>query len=244
MPLLGVNIDHVATLRQARRVNVPDIQAAAEAAIAGGADNITVHLREDRRHIQDHDVAQLRKNLKVRLNLEMAVTEEMIRVARLVIPHNVCLVPEQRQELTTESGLDVQAQVSRLRSATKKIKSKGIIVSLFVDPDPVQIQAAKQAGADAVEIHTGAYANAKDAVGRALELERIQSAAQLARDLGLILNAGHGLNYENVRSIAQISGMNELNIGFSILARAVFVGLEPAVREMKKLINGPAAREE
>lgn len=238
MVLLGVNIDHVATLRQARRADVPDVLAAARAAVAGGADSLTVHLREDRRHIQDRDVAGLRKDLKVRLNLEMAATDEMVRIARVVRPHSVCLVPEKREELTTEGGLDAHGQISRLRAVCEKVKAKGIVVSFFVDPDPVQVHAAKEAGAVAVELHTGAYANAAESGAQNAELDKIRRAAESARELGLVLNAGHGLDYDNVAAVARIPGMNELNIGFSIVARAVFVGLEQAVREMKQSIKG------
>ncbi len=236
MPLLGVNIDHVATVRQARRGQVPDILDAALAAVAGGADSLTVHLREDRRHIQDRDVSALRKALDVRLNLEMAATEEMLRIARVIHPHSVCLVPEKRQELTTEGGLDVRGQSARLKNFVQKLKSKGILVSLFVDPEAAQIAAARDAGADAVELHTGRYANAKSAAQIA-ELKKLQQAAETARSLGLVLNAGHGLDYANVRHVAQIPGIKELNIGFSIVARALFVGLEAAVREMKALVS-------
>jgi pyridoxine 5-phosphate synthase len=236
MPLLGVNIDHVATLRQARRLTVPDVLAAAQAAEAGGADSITVHLREDRRHIQDRDVAHLRRAIKTRLNLEMAPTADMVRIARLIRPHSVCLVPEKRQELTTEGGLDAAGQVDRLKEVADRVKAKGIVVSLFVDPDPAQVQAAKQAGADAVELHTGAYAGAKDPQAQAAELAKLSKAAETAVGLGLILNAGHGLGYDNVQPVAQIPGLHELNIGFLIIARAVFVGLTQAVREMKALV--------
>jgi pyridoxine 5-phosphate synthase len=236
MPLLGVNIDHVATVRQARRADAPDVLKAAAAAVSGGADSITVHLREDRRHIQDADVAHLRKALKVRLNLEMAATEEMVRIARVVTPHSVCLVPEKRQELTTEGGLDAKGQLARLRGAAHKLKGKGITVSFFVDPDPAQVRAAKEAGADAVELHTGAYANAKGPA-RTAELKKLQTAAEAALQVSLTVNAGHGLDYQNTPQVAQIPKLNELNIGFSIVARALFVGLEQAVREMKALVK-------
>ncbi len=236
MPLLGINIDHVATIREARRGDIPDVMNAAHAAVAGGADSITVHLREDRRHIQDKDVAGLRKILKVRLNLEMAPTEEMIRIVRVIRPASVCLVPEKRQELTTEGGLNVHGQMSRMREVCQKIKSKGIMVSLFVDPKTNQIQSAKDVGADAVEIHTGNYAEAKGDA-QAEELKKIHQAADAAVQLGLKLNAGHGLDYKNVQPVAHITGMHELNIGFSVIARSVFVGLEQAVREMKKLVE-------
>ncbi len=230
-----MNIDHVATVRQARRATVPDVAAAARAALAAGADSITVHLREDRRHIQDTDVSRLSKETGLRLNLEMAATEEMVRIARVVHPHSVCLVPEKRQELTTEGGLDVTGQMARVRGVCQKIAAKGIKVSLFINADPAQVSAAKDAGADQVEIHTGAYADASGAV-RSMELKKVLDACALARRLGLVVNAGHGLDYENVGPIARVDGMNELNIGFSIVARALFVGLESAVREMKALV--------
>jgi len=240
MPLLGVNIDHVATVRQARRAAVPDIVAAALAAEAGGADSVTVHLREDRRHIQDQDVAALKKALKTRLNLEMAATAEMVRIARVVRPHSVCLVPEKREELTTEGGLSVAENLAKVKDATAKIKAKGILVSHFVDPDPAQVQAAKAAGADIVELHTGAYAGSPDPTALVTNLKALQRAAESARSLGLVVNAGHGLDYQNVRPVAQIPGVHELNIGFSIVARAVFIGVEPAVREMKTLVGKSA----
>ncbi len=234
--LLGVNIDHVATVRQARRAAAPDVLAAARAALAAGADSITVHLREDRRHIQDADVSRLSKVAGLRLNLEMAPTEEMVRIARVVHPESVCVVPEKRQELTTEGGLDVAGQMARVRGVCQKIAAKGINVSLFINPDPAQVAAAKDAGADRVEIHTGAYAAAAGAA-RAVELKKVSEAGALARRLGLVVNAGHGLDFENVGPIARLEGMNELNIGFSIIARAMFVGIETAVREMKALVS-------
>jgi pyridoxine 5-phosphate synthase len=237
MALLGVNIDHVATVRQARRAVVPDVVAAARVALSAGADSITVHLREDRRHIQDMDVAHLTKMSGLRLNLEMAATTEMVRIARVSHPHSVCVVPENRHELTTEGGLDVVGQMSRVRGACQKISAKGIRVSLFIDADPAQVMAAKDAGADMVEIHTGAYADASG-VARMVELKKIQEASSVARRLGLVVNAGHGLDYKNVAPIAEIEGMNELNIGFSIIARALFVGLESAVHEMKSAMSG------
>lgn len=235
--LLGVNIDHVATVRQARRARVPDMEAAARAVLAGGADSITVHLREDRRHIQDQDVSRLSKMAGLRLNLEMAATEEMVRIARVTRPDSVCLVPEHRQELTTEGGLDVVGQMARIRGVCRKISSKGINVSLFIGADPDQVSAAKDAGADSVEIHTGAYADASGST-KPSELKKISEASALARRLGLGVNAGHGLDYENVGPIAKLEGMHELNIGFSIIGRALFVGLESAVREMKTRIAG------
>jgi pyridoxine 5-phosphate synthase len=243
MALLGVNIDHVATLRQARRARSPDVTAAARAARDGGADSITVHLREDRRHIQDKDVAMVRKEPGLRLNLEMAATDEMVRIARVIRPDSVCLVPEKRQELTTEGGLNVARGLVRLRETTRRLRSAGIAVSLFIDPDEEQVRAAKDAGAEWVELHTGRYANAKPPE-RAGELAKIRSAGAAALGLGLGLNAGHGLDYDNVGPVAGIDGLRELNIGFSIVARAVFVGLETAVREMKSLVSAvaPAGR--
>jgi pyridoxine 5-phosphate synthase len=233
MVLLGVNIDHVATVRQARRGDVPSVVEAALAAVKGGADSITAHLREDRRHIQDADVAALKRALKVRLNLEMAPTEEMVRVARVVRPASVCLVPERRQELTTEGGLDVLSHLKRFKSVTEKIKTKGILVSYFIDPEPALVEAAKAAGADAVELHTGAYSRAASPDAQHDELKKIQAAAARARELGLTLNAGHGLDYDNVGPVAHVAEVNELNIGFSIIGRALFVGLEQAVKEMR-----------
>jgi pyridoxine 5-phosphate synthase len=236
MVFLGVNIDHVATLRQARRVAYPDILEAARAAERGGADGITVHLREDRRHIQDRDVDLLRAHVKSKLNLEMAAIPEMVEKARRVRPEDVCLVPERRQELTTEGGLDVAGQEKSLRGVVEQLKDAGIRVSLFIDPEERQVECAARLRAGVIEIHTGAYA---EAAGdrQAAELRRIQAAAAQARGLGLIVNAGHGLTLENVAPIAAIGGMNELNIGHSIIADAVFVGLEAAVRRMKERIR-------
>ncbi len=233
---LGVNIDHVATLRQARRVHYPDPVHAALLAEQSGADSITLHLREDRRHIQDRDVLLMRQVLETRMNLEMALTEEMIRIAREVKPQDCCLVPESRREVTTEGGLDVAAQLARVGDACKALGASGIRVSLFIDPDAFQVEAAQRAGAPVVELHTGAYA---EAVGgaRAIELERVRSAAQHAASLGLTVNAGHGLNYHNVQPIAAIREIVELNIGHSIVARAVFDGLSKAVRDMKELMR-------
>jgi pyridoxine 5-phosphate synthase len=238
MPLLGVNIDHVATVRQARNARIPDLVEAAQAAVRGGADSVTVHLREDRRHVQDADVAALRRALKVRLNLEMAAVEEMVRVARLVRPASVCLVPERRRELTTEGGLDVEGQMKKLQGAAEKIRSKGIVVSFFVDPTLENIEGAKAAGADAVELHTGAYSRAESADAQFEELKKLQMAAARAKELNLVVNAGHGLDLSNAGPVARIVGMNELNIGFSIIARALFTGLEQAVKEMKSVVGG------
>ena len=232
---LGVNIDHVATLRQARRIDYPDPMHAALVAEQSGADSITLHLREDRRHIQDRDVTLMRQLLKTRMNLEMAVTEEMIRIAGEVKPQDCCLVPESRQEITTEGGLDVAGQVARIGDACKALAAAGIRVSLFIDPDAGQIEAAARAGAPVVELHTGSYAEASGRA-RAIELERVRSAAKHAESLGITVNAGHGLNYHNVAPIAAIREIVELNIGLSIVARAVFDGLAKAVHDMKQLM--------
>jgi pyridoxine 5-phosphate synthase len=233
---LGVNIDHVATLRQARRVAYPDPIHAALLAEQSGADSITLHLREDRRHIQDRDVTLMRQLLKTRMNLEMAVTEEMIRIAQSVLPQDCCLVPESRQEITTEGGLDVAGQMSRLTQACKALGGSGIRVSLFIDPDTAQIEAAQRAGAPVIELHTGTYANASGGA-QAREFERVRAAAKLAASLGLTVNAGHGLHYHNVQPIAAITEIVELNIGHAIIARALFDGLPKAVRDMKELMR-------
>jgi pyridoxine 5-phosphate synthase len=238
MILLGVNIDHVATLRQARGTRYPSPVEAGIAAEAAGADYITLHLREDRRHIQDHDVEELRGLLKTRMNLESAVTPEMIGFARRVKPHDVCLVPERRAELTTEGGLEVARNFERVAQACRDLQGAGIRVSLFIDAEPAQIDAAREAGAPVIELHTGRYAEAP-AAERAGELEKLRAAAAYATGKGLHVNAGHGLNYENVRPITQLPGIRELNIGHAIVAHAVFVGLPQAVREMKALINPP-----
>jgi pyridoxine 5-phosphate synthase len=233
---LGVNIDHVATLRQARRVDYPDPIHAALLAEQSGADSITLHLREDRRHIQDRDVTLMRQLLQTRMNLEMAVTDEMIRIASGAKPQDCCLVPESRQEVTTEGGLDVAGQMARVGSACAALASAGIRVSLFIDPDPAQVEAAVRAGAPVVELHTGTYANATGPA-LALELERVRSAARLAASLGLTVNAGHGLHYHNVGPIAAILEVVELNIGHAIIARALFDGLPKAVGDMKALMR-------
>ena len=237
---LGVNIDHVATLRQARRGRYPDPVHAALAAEMAGADSITLHLREDRRHIQIQDVRTARDLLKTHMNLEMAVTDEMLDIARVVRPSDCCLVPERRQEITTEGGLDVRGQVQRIKEATSVLLGQGIRVALFIDPDPPQIEAAAQTGAPCVELHTGAYA---DSTGsrQATELERLHAGARLAASLGLVVHAGHGLHYHNVQPVAAIREIVELNIGHAIIARAVFDGLTVAVRDMKALMV--AARE-
>jgi pyridoxine 5-phosphate synthase len=232
---LGVNIDHIATLRQARGTDYPDPVAAALIAERAGADSITVHLREDRRHIQDRDVEALRGALRTRLNLEMAVTEGMLGIAARIRPSDCCLVPEKREELTTEGGLDVPAQPERIAAACAQLRAAGIRVSLFIDPDPRQVEAAVAAGAPAIEIHTGAYADADDA-NRAAEFDRIASAAAHAKELGLLVHAGHGLHYGNVQPIAELAEITELNIGHSIVSRAVFDGIGAAVQEMKRLM--------
>lgn len=236
MTLLGVNIDHVATLRQARGTSYPSPVEAAVAAEDAGADYITLHLREDRRHIQDGDVLQLRKVLRTRMNLESAVTPEMIEFATTVKPHDVCLVPERRAEVTTEGGLDVAGHLEHVTRACRMLVRSGIRVALFVDPDVKQIDAALAAGVPVIELHTGKYADARtpDAVAR--ELEQIQRAARYAREKGLHVNAGHGLNYDNVRPVAAIPEIRELNIGHAIVARAVLVGMGNAVRDMKSLV--------
>jgi pyridoxine 5-phosphate synthase len=235
MVRLGVNIDHVATVRQARLAEEPDPVHAAVLAELGGADQITVHLREDRRHINDRDLRILRETVKTRLNLEMACTEEMIAIALETVPDMVTLVPEKRQELTTEGGLNVKGNFDTVSDAVRTLKSAGIFVSLFVDADNAQIDACAETGADAVEIHTGAYADSRGAKQRE-ELSRIVNAGQRCREQGLILNSGHGLNYQNIGEIVAIPGMNEVNIGHSIIARAVYIGLKDAVSEMKNTI--------
>jgi pyridoxine 5-phosphate synthase len=234
--LLGVNIDHVATLRQARRGRYPDPVHAALAAEVAGADSITLHLREDRRHIQEADVRALRGLLQTRMNLEMAVTDELLAIAAELRPADCCLVPERRQEITTEGGLDVCAQPARIRDAAERLRQAGVRVALFIDPDPRQIEAAAQAGAPVVELHTGAYAEASGARA-ATELERLRAGAKLAAGLGLEVHAGHGLNYHNVQPVAAVREIVELNIGHALIAHAVFVGLPSAVREMKVLMR-------
>jgi pyridoxine 5-phosphate synthase len=232
---LGVNVDHVATLRQARRTTYPDPLFAALIAEQAGADSITIHLREDRRHIQDRDVRMCKEALQTRLNLEMAATEEMVRIAREVRPADVCLVPEKRTEVTTEGGLDVLGQQDSLKEVCARLKDAGIRVSLFIDPEPEQLEAAVRVGAPVVELHTGAYADAQGE-HRAKELSRIESAARHASALGLTVHAGHGLHYHNVQPIAAIPEIVELNIGHSIVARALIDGMAAAVKEMKRLM--------
>ena len=233
---LGVNVDHVATVRQARRVEVPDPAEAALLAEKAGADGITVHLREDRRHIQERDVELMRQRLRTKLNLEMAVTPAMVAFAEKLRPDDACFVPEKREELTTEGGLDVLGNKQKVLEAIRQLRDCGIRVSLFVDPERSQIESSKAVGADAVEIHTGKYCNATP-THRQREREAIATAAALARNLGLEVHGGHGLDYENVTSIATIPEIVELNIGHSIIARAVIVGIEQAVREMKQLLK-------
>ena len=233
---LGVNVDHVATVRQARRAEVPDPVAAALLAEKAGADGITVHLREDRRHVQERDVERLREQAATKINLEMAVTPAMVAYAEKIRPHDACFVPEKREELTTEGGLDVVAHKIKMKDAVKKLQDRGIHVSLFIDPMQTQIETAKEVGADAIEIHTGAYCNVAMAA-RQRELAAIADAAALARRLGLEVHAGHGLDYGNVLPIAKIPEIVELNIGHSIIARAVIVGISQAVTEMKDLLN-------
>lgn len=233
---LGVNVDHIATLREARKIAEPDPVNAALIAEMAGADSIIMHLREDRRHIQDKDLELARKLIKTKLNLEMAPTQEMVKIALDVRPHTSTLVPERREELTTEGGLDVLSQVEHLRKVIKLLQDAGIRVSLFIDPDPDQIKAAHRLGADAVEIHTGRYAEARNEEERIKKLEEVEESAKFASKLRLFVAAGHGLNYVNVKDIAKIEEIEELNIGHSIIGRAVFVGIENAVKEMKEII--------
>ncbi|UCE89427.1 MAG: pyridoxine 5'-phosphate synthase [Pseudomonadota bacterium] len=235
--LLGVNIDHVATLRQARGTRYPEPLQAALLAEQGGADAITLHLREDRRHIQDRDVAMLRDAIQTRMNLEMAVTEEMLSIAEDTGPDDCCLVPERREELTTEGGLDVAGQAERVARACTRLAGAGIRVSLFIDADAEQIRAAHACGAPVIEIHTGHYASAPDAATRQREYERLVKGVELGQELGLHVNAGHGLDYHNVGPIAALAAVRELNIGHAIIARSVFTGIEAAVGEMRRLMR-------
>jgi pyridoxine 5-phosphate synthase len=237
MILLGVNIDHVATLRQARGTEYPSPLDAALMAEEAGADYITLHLREDRRHIQDRDVAVMRKALRTRMNLEAALTPEMIAFALRIRPHDVCLVPERRAELTTEGGLDAAGGLRRIERACRELGRAGVRVSLFIDAAKRQIDAALKAGAPIVELHTGRYAEARGSRGRTSAIDRIRAAAEYADRNGLQVNAGHGLNYANVRDIAAIPQIRELNIGHAIIARSVFTGIAQAVREMKALME-------
>jgi pyridoxine 5-phosphate synthase len=238
--LLGVNIDHVATVREARKTNEPDPVWAATLAELGGADAITIHLREDRRHIQDRDLRVLTESVAVPINLELACADDVIAIACEATPYQATLVPERREEVTTEGGLDVIGARDKVMNAIRQLKDAGIIVSLFLDPDLAQLEAAAKLGADAVELHTGAYAHATikhHAQGTQAALETLMSAGEQVRAAGLTLNAGHGLTYRNVKPVAAIPEMHELNIGHSIIARAIMVGLEQAVRDMKRLIS-------
>ncbi|MCS6866037.1 MAG: pyridoxine 5'-phosphate synthase [Gemmataceae bacterium] len=234
---LGVNIDHVATVRQARRAHEPDPVAAAILATLGGADGITIHLREDRRHIQDRDVFRLRETVTTRLNLEMATAEDILAMAVQVKPDEATLVPEKRQELTTEGGLDLLANTATVRAAVQRLHDAGIAVALFIDPEPAQIEAAKALQADAIELQTASYSEARGAAAIAHEWEKLRAATAFALGLGLHVHMGHGLNYTNVIPIVRIPGVEELNIGHSIVSRAVLVGMERAVREMKQLLQ-------
>ena len=237
MARLGVNIDHVATIRQARGGMEPDPVAAAAIAELAGADGITIHLREDRRHIQDRDLKLLRETIKTRLNLEMAATQEMIAIALKVKPDICTLVPEKRQELTTVGGLDVRLNMQNIAEAVERLQEGELLVSIFVDPDPDQIKASDKVGADYVEIHTGSFAEAKDWKSQEQELIKIENSVKLAAKLGLGVNAGHGLNYTNIKKITAIGGIVEYNIGHAIISRAVLLGLDRAVREMVDLIK-------
>jgi len=233
---LNVNVDHVATLRQARMGDEPDPVAAAAQAELAGASGIVVHLREDRRHIQERDLLLLRQTVRTKLNMEMAVTDEMIEIARETLPDVVTLVPEKRQEITTEGGLDVRGDTERIAAGIEKLKSSGLFVSIFIDPDPEQISASAQTGAHMVELHTGSYANARDETGMMMELDKIRKSTEDALSHRLRVSAGHGLNYVNVTAVSQIDGIEELNIGHSIISRAVSSGMEKAVRDMINLL--------
>ena len=233
---LGINVDHVATLRQARGTRYPDPVAAALAAERAGADSITIHLREDRRHIQERDLEIMQRTVQTRVNLEMAVTDAMLEIALRVRPADCCLVPEKREELTTEGGLDVAGQVDAVTRACRQLEDAGIRTSLFIDPEPAQLEASAACGAPVVELHTGTYADAEDRVGQALELERIRSAAEFGDRVGLTIHAGHGLHYHNVQPVAAIDTIVELNIGHAIVSRSVFDGMDKAVADMKALM--------
>ena len=234
---LGINIDHVATVRQARKTIEPDPVSAAAMAELGGADQITAHLRADRRHIQDHDVEALSETVKVKFNLECACEDEMLAIACRLKPDQVCLVPENRQEITTEGGLDIGADRQKVSHAIGRLQQEGIFVSLFIDPDEVQIEAAAELGVEAVELHTGAYGNAQSLDQSQQQLEKLKLCCQKVIETPMRLHAGHGLTYSNVQPVAAIEGLEELNIGHSVIARSVFVGMETAVREMKQLIS-------
>lgn len=237
MPKLGVNIDHVATLRQARRTIFPDPIKAASMCERAGADSIVCHLRQDRRHIRDKDIYILRKTIKTKFNLEMSTIEEIVKIALKVRPDEATLVPERRKELTTEGGLDVIKYKTKVAKVVERLLKRGIFVSLFIDPNKRQIEASKDVGAPFIEIHTGSYADAKNVNKRKAQLNKIKEAVRYAKCLGIRVNAGHGLDYDNVKDIAKIPGIENLNIGFSIISRAVFVGLDKAVSEMKRLIT-------
>ena len=234
---LGVNIDHIATLRQARGTRYQSLIDAAKICESSGADSITLHLREDRRHIQDQDVEELKFNLTTKMNLEMAATDEMLEIATKILPEDCCLVPEKRQELTTEGGLDVLSQLGRIKEFCSELSTNNIKASLFIDPDNYQIEAAVECGAPIIEIHTGHYADASSAAEMQKELQKISEACAYAHSLGLQVNAGHGLTLENTKAIAEINSVVELNIGHSIISRALFVGLGAATSEMKQLIQ-------
>ena len=234
---LGVNIDHIATLRQARGTRYPSLIDAAKICESSGADSITLHLREDRRHIQDQDVEELKSSLTTKMNLEMAATDEMLEIATKILPEDCCLVPEKRQELTTEGGLDVLTQLGRIKEVCTELSTNNIKASLFIDADNYQIEAAIECGAPIIEIHTGHYADASSAAEKQKELQKISKACAYAHSLGLQVNAGHGLTLENTKAIAEINSVVELNIGHSIISRALFVGLGAATSEMKQLIQ-------
>ena len=234
---LGVNVDHVATVREARRTYEPDPVRAAHLAEMGGADQITVHLREDRRHIKERDLRLLRETVTTRLNLEMALSDEIIAVALEVRPDQVTLVPEKRQEITTEGGLDAAGLLDRVKAAVARFREAGVFVSLFIDPEPEQIRASAEAGADGVELHTGEYANASSDEARGERLEQLRSACELAHELGLQVAAGHGLTYTNIRPVTALPHLEEVNIGHTIVSRAIYEGIETAVRRMKELLG-------
>ena len=238
MARLGINVDHVATVREARKINEPDPVAAAILAELGGADQITVHLREDRRHIQDRDVDILRKVVRTRLNLEMAATDEMVAIALAIRPDMVTLVPEKRQEITTEGGLDVIREANKLEAQIRTLKSGRIIVNMFIDPELEQVKMSSKLGADGVELHTGTYADSYDTSEYESELDRIANAANMANKLNLITAAGHGLTYQNVSNVVRIRQIEEFNIGHTIISRAILVGIERAVKEMARLVKG------
>ena len=237
MPKLGVNIDHVATLRQARREFDPDPIAAAKICERAGADSIVAHLREDRRHINDQDVRRLRKAIRTRLNLEMSLNKDIVRIAASIKPDEATLVPEKRAEITTEGGLDVVRHFNRIKNVVEVLKDKKITVSIFIDPIKKQIKKAHESGAPVIELHTGRYDRARTKTLQRQELKKLKNMTQFARNLGLIVNAGHGLKYHNTKAVASIPGIKELNIGHSIITRAVFIGLERAVMEMKRLVR-------